>query len=447
MKWEVLAVAIEALSWMELRRINERLALTRTSRQLDIRSESALRHAFRLIMEVTRRRNALDYLAVQALNLESVDDLSLGVRSFLRIYISEVKYGGVTYGEAMEMAEHARGILGSRELSPVEEALDIIPHLELQLEELPQEEATALRTFHPSWYVRYLNDLLGREESLRLLQAPDPPTYILVNTLKGAEEDLLEGLGREGLELEPEPGMNHVLRVIEEPRPLNFLEAHREGLFTNQDKASALAGLVAAPEPGMTVLDVCAAPGGKTGHLAQLMGNRGRILSMDFSERRLETWKREMTRLGVKNAVPVLGDAREHRAFPDVEADIVLVDPPCTGTGTFNRSPSGKWRLTGRSIDRMASVQRRILNNCAKQVKQGGTLVYCTCSVTIEENELVIRDFLQAHADFRQVEAEPRVGAPGLMGQLEAQRLYPHIHRCNGFYIAKLVRAWRSFTS
>jgi len=79
MKWEVLAVAIEALSWMELRRINERLALTRTSRQLDIRSESALRHAFRLIMEVTRRRNALDYLAVQALDLESVDDLSLGV--------------------------------------------------------------------------------------------------------------------------------------------------------------------------------------------------------------------------------------------------------------------------------------------------------------------------------------------------------------------------------
>jgi len=98
-----------------------------------------------------------------------------------------VKYGGVTYGEAMEMAEHARGILGSRELSPVEEALDIIPHLELQLEELPQEEATALRTFHPSWYVKYLNELLGREESLRLLQAPDPPTYIRVNTLKGAE--------------------------------------------------------------------------------------------------------------------------------------------------------------------------------------------------------------------------------------------------------------------
>jgi 16S rRNA (cytosine967-C5)-methyltransferase len=168
---------------------------------------------------------------------------------------------------------------------------------------------------------------------------------------------------------------------------------------------------------------------------------------MDSSERRLETWKREMARLGVKNAVPVLGDARKPKNFPDVEADVVLVDPPCTGTGTFNRIPSGKWRLTRRSISRMAIIQRRILDNCAEHVKQGGTLVYSTCSVTVEENELLIHDFLQSHTGFKLVEAEPRIGAPGLMGQVEAQRLYPHIHRCNGFYIAKLVRAKSSLAS
>jgi 16S rRNA (cytosine967-C5)-methyltransferase len=190
----------------------------------------------------------------------------------------------------------------------------------------------------------------------------------------------------------------------------------------------------------MTVLDVCAAPGGKTGHLAQLMENRGRILSMDFSERRLDIWRREMTRLGVENAVPVLGDARKPRAFPDVEADLVLVDPPCTGTGTFNRTPSGKWRLTSRSIDRMRLIQRKILYNCADHVAEGGSIVYCTCSVTAEENEMVIRDFLQVHGDFELVEAEPRLGLPGLMGQEYAQRLYPHIHRCNGFFLARLAR-------
>jgi len=148
-----------------------------------------------------------------------------------------------------------------------------------------------------------------------------------------------------------------------------------------------------------------------------------------------------MARMGAENAVSVLGDARRPGAFPDVEADLVLVDPPCTGTGTFNRVPSGKWRLTRRSIDRMASIQRRILENCAGHVGEDGSIVYCTCSITKEENEMVIREFLRVHSGFELTEAEPRLGMPGLMGQAEAQRLYPHIHECNGFYVAKLVRS------
>ena len=355
MNVEALTVAIEALSWMELRRINERLALRRTSRQLGVRDEATLRHAYRLIMEATRRRNALDHLAVQALGQEEFDDLSLGVRSFLRVYASEVSYGDAPYSEAVEMADQARGVLGARELAPVEEALDLLPHLEIRLEGLPEDEADALRTFHPAWYVGYCKELLGAAEALRLLQAPDPPNYIRLNTLKGSDDEVMERLRREGVETK-ETGLEHILQVEAEPRPLSLLDSYGDGLFTVQDKASALATLAAAPEPGMTVLDVCAAPGGKTGHLAQAMGNRGRIYSIDFSERRLHTWRREMARLGVENAVPVEGDARERRAFPDVEADLVLVDPPCTGTGTFNRAPSGKWRITPRSIDRMRLI-------------------------------------------------------------------------------------------
>ncbi|MFQ6053618.1 MAG: RsmB/NOP family class I SAM-dependent RNA methyltransferase, partial [Candidatus Bathyarchaeia archaeon] len=352
MQREALTLAIEALSWMELRRINGRLALRRTARQLGIRDESALRHAFRLIMETTRRRNAIDNLTVQALGPEEFDDLSPGVRSLLRIYTHEVKYGGRSLREVTDIASLAREILGRREMAHVEEGLDLIHHLKLRLDGLPDDEATALRTFHPAWYVGYCTELLGRGEALRLMQAPDPPKYIRINSLKGAEEEIQERLSREGVELE-ETGLEHAFRVVDRGRPLNLLEAHREGLFTVQDKASILAGLVAAPEPGMTVLDICAAPGAKTGHLAQLMGNRGRILSLDFSKRRLGTWRREMTRLGVENAVPVLGDAKRPSAFPDVEADLVLLDPPCTGTGTFNRIPSGKWRISRRSIDRM----------------------------------------------------------------------------------------------
>ena len=188
------------------------------------------------------------------------------------------------------------------------------------------------------------------------------------------------------------------------------------------------------------MLDVCAAPGIKTGHLAEMMGGEGWIYSMDFSESRLESWKGEMARLGVGNATPILGDAKRRGAFPDVEADLVLVDPPCTGTGTFGRAPSGKWRITKRSIGRMAGIQERILNGCADHVAEGGAIVYSTCSVTVEENEWVVENFLGAHPEFRMVDASPRLGLPGLLGQDGAQRLYPHLHGCNGFYVARLER-------
>jgi len=436
---ETLALAIEALSWMELKRMNGRSALRSTAEQLRIRDGPALRHAFRLIMEATRRRNALDHIITMALGEDGVEDLFLGKKNFLRIYASEAKYGDSTYQELVEMEDFAREILGEREFGPVEEALVLIPRLEIQWEELPRDEATALRTFHPAWYVKYCRELLGEEEAIRLLEAPVPPSYVRLNEMKGEDEGLLGRLREEGVELE-EAGLEHVYRVLDQARPLAFLDSHRMGLFTVQDKASALAGLIAAPAPGMTVLEVCAAPGIKTGHLAEMMGDEGRIYSMDFSEHRLEAWKREMARLGVGNATPILGDAKKRRAFPDVEADLVLVDPPCTGTGTFGRVPSGKWRIMKRSIGRMAGIQGRILEKCADHVAEGGAIVYSTCSVTVEENEWVVENFLGAHPEFRLVDASPRLGLPGLLGQGGAQRLYPHLHGCNGFYVARLER-------
>ena len=436
---ETLALAIEALSWMELRRMNGRLALRRTARQLGVRDGATLRHAFRLIMEATRRRNALDHIIAMALSEDDSANLDLGIKNFLRIYASEAKYGDSAYRELVEMADLAREMLGEKEFGPVEEALDLIPHLEILWEGLPRDEATALRTFHPAWYVRYCGELLGEEEAVRLLEAPVPPSYVRLNETRGEDEGLLGRLRGEGVELE-EAGLDHVYRVLDHARPLAFLDSHWMGLFTVQDRASALAGFIAAPAPGMTVLDVCAAPGIKTGHLAEMMGGEGRIFSMDFSERRLGGWEREMERLGVGNATPVLGDAKKPKDFPDVEADLVLVDPSCTGTGTFGRAPSGKWRIRRKSIRRMAGVQGRILDNCAGHVAAGGAIVYCTCSVTVEENEGVVEGFLGAHPEFGMVDASPKLGLPGLLGQDGAQRFYPHLHGCNGFYVARLER-------
>jgi 16S rRNA (cytosine967-C5)-methyltransferase len=123
-----------------------------------------------------------------------------------------------------------------------------------------------------------------------------------------------------------------------------------------------------------------------------------------------------------------------------VKADLLILDPPCTGTGTFGRSPSAKWRLAPNSIEKMAEVQWQMLNNCSDYVKPGGKLVYSTCSITVEENEMLIERFVKWHSEFLLTEIKPEIGSPGLRGLEKCQRLFPHVHRCNGFFIAKMVK-------
>jgi 16S rRNA (cytosine967-C5)-methyltransferase len=139
----------------------------------------------------------------------------------------------------------------------------------------------------------------------------------------------------------------------------------------------------------MTVLDVCAAPGAKTTYIAQLMQNKGFIYSVDFSSRRMEAWKKETNRMGTKIAEPLIADACD--SLPLVgEADLIVLDPPCSSTGVFAKQPSAKWRLRPKSIEKMAAIQWKMINSCAEKVVAGGALTYSTCSVTVEENEMII---------------------------------------------------------
>ncbi len=407
------------------------MAFNKTVEQLGIINENIMHHAYRLIKETTRRRNALDYLINEALDDIKLDTLKLGVRNLLRLYTYELKYGGQGYSEAVDVAESGRKILGKRDLSNVEDVFDILPSIEIDLEVLSEVERISLETFHPVWFVEYCQKRM-RANAIKFLSVMELPQYIRINLLKKDRLDFDWGSFSSVKEL---PG---IYKVDSSERSLSHTVEYKEGLFSIQDKASSIVGLVAKPEPGMTVLDVCAAPGGKTGHIAELMGNEGRIFSVDFNERRMLTWEKEMKRLGVDIASPIISDARKN--LPDVEADLVMVDPPCTGTGTFIRMPSGKWRIQRNSFKRMRAIQERILKNSAGKVVPGGSLVYSTCSITLEENEMVIKRFLDRNRDFRLVKQSPRIGVSGFEGQYMAQRLYPNLHECNGFYIVKMVR-------
>jgi 16S rRNA (cytosine967-C5)-methyltransferase len=233
--------------------------------------------------------------------------------------------------------------------------------------------------------------------------------------------------------------LRYAYKLIATKQPLTRIASFREGLFYIQDKASCFAAEAANPKPRMTVLDVCAAPGAKTTYLAQLMQNRGVIYSVEYSRRRMAIWMSEVARMGVEIAVPIIADACNPLPFT-IEADIVVLDPPCTSTGSFGKLPSAKWRLTRRSVDKMAEIQWQMINSCAENVKLEGVLIYSTCSITTEENEMVIQRFLKWHPEFSLTEIRPKVGFPGLRGMDNCQRLYPHINQCNGFFIAKLLK-------
>jgi 16S rRNA (cytosine967-C5)-methyltransferase len=187
------------------------------------------------------------------------------------------------------------------------------------------------------------------------------------------------------------------------------------------------------------VFDICAAPGAKTTFLAQLMQNQGTIYSLDFSAKRMKTWKKETARMGTKIAEPLVADVCVSVPLLG-EADLVILDPPCTSTGVFAKQPSSKWRLSPLSIQNMSELQQQMINNCAEKVAKGGFLAYSTCSITIEENEGIIERFLKEHPEFTLIDVEPKIGMPGLNGLTKCQRLYPHIHHCNGFFIAKLQK-------
>jgi 16S rRNA (cytosine967-C5)-methyltransferase len=440
---EAWTLAIETLSWIELKRLGERLALNRATKQLRIKDRKAIGLAHRLVSETLRRKNHIDFLLNSVLAPRSLSDFKLGARAFLRLYVYETKLADGNLEHAVKIAKMGRSILGWRELENVEEVLGEILGInpENALKGLDEVEKVGLQTYHPTWFVKYCFRLLGRAEALRFLEksAEIPPVYARLNTLKAQEETLLKKLEDEKIVLEKIQQLKHTYRLVESRKPLIRTQSFGQGLFYIQDKASCLAAEIADPKPDTTVLDVCAAPGAKTIYLAQLMENRGTIISVDYSKRRIRVWKRETERMGANIAQPLVADARKSLPL-NVSADLVILDPPCTSTGTFGKTPDAKWRLTKRSMLGMAKIQAEMMEQCAEYVKKGGFLVYSTCSITVEENEMVIQNFLKQHPEYKLVDTVPKIGLPGLRGLTKCQRLYPHIHECNGFFVAKLKK-------
>jgi 16S rRNA (cytosine967-C5)-methyltransferase len=440
-------LAIETLSWMQMQNFSERLALARTVKQLNVTDYNAARLAHSLVVETVRRQNFIDKFINNTIKPDTIDEYSLGLQAFLRLYVYKTRaaenWNKTDLEEAANIAGLGRAILGWKTLQKAEPMLGTLLTQDpaVVYANTNDQQRIALKTFHPVWFVKYCFRIFGRPEAIVMLEADmqQSPTYIRLNTLKAGQDEILQRLAQEEIKVEKVEGLKYAYKVIGSKQPLAVVTACKEGLFYIQDKASCFASEAANPKSEMTVLDVCAAPGAKTTYLAQLMQNKGMVYSIDYSKRRMRDWKREVAHMGAMIAEPVIADACRSLPFK-LEADVVVLDPPCTSTGTFGKLPSAKWRIRPRSISKMAEIQRQMLGKSAENVKAGGTLIYSTCSITVEENEMIIEQFLKQHPEFSLAEITPTLGLPGLRGLDRCQRLYPHIHECNGFFIAKLLK-------
>jgi 16S rRNA (cytosine967-C5)-methyltransferase len=293
---------------------------------------------------------------------------------------------------------------------------------------------------HPEWLVRRWVKRFGEEKTEKLLRENNRPAPLIVraNTLKTTRDRLKASLEAEGAAAIETAYSTVGLEIISSPG-LRSLTAYAQGWFMVQDQAAQLIGLMLGPRPGETVLDACAAPGGKATHLAELMENRGLVIALESDQGRLGRIRENSMRLGITIVSPVRGDATKYQ---EGRFDKVLIDAPCSGLGVLRRHPDGRWNKNEKTIRERAVLQRGILENCAKLLKPDGALVYATCTTEPEENEEVIKTFLAEHDEFAQ--EGPQRFLPASTARLVDDkgffRTFPNEPAMDGFFGMRLVR-------
>ena len=299
---------------------------------------------------------------------------------------------------------------------------------------------------HPAWLVERWLQRYGQEETIALCRANNepPPVVLRCNTLMIDPERLLQRLEQEGVAVHQSPLISEALRVAPHISITGLL-SFQDGCFTVQDESSMLASLVLRPQPGTVVLDACAGPGGKTGHLAQLMRNSGRLLAFDIHPHRLRLIADTCRRLGITIVSTRLQDAAAPPEDMLGAVDYLLVDVPCSGLGVIRRRPDLRWKVREQDLVEHARQQKQILNEVSKCLKTGGIMLYSTCSTEPEENGEVVAAFLGGHDHWESVDISRLVppsfltdGADYRMAEQGMLQLLPHRHGTDGFFLAAL---------
>lgn len=396
--------------------------------------------AMRLSYGAIQRIGTLDP-AIEAISARSVSKLDPPVLAALRLGLYELLYSGAPaphaiVDDAVELVKHSRsrghGLVNAVLRRAAREGAAVLGPLD---DSTPQ--GAAIAHSHPRWLAQMWWRELGPQRARSLMAADNEPAEhaLRVNTLRADPAQVAEALGERagsellGIEL-PEAV------VLSGPLDLRSSELWQRGAVVAQSRAAMMISRVLDPQPGESVLDLCAAPGGKSTHIAALMKGEGRILAVERHPGRARELEAAVARLGARNVEVQVADAAQPRG-PQERFDRVLVDPPCSGLGTLQGHPDLRWRVSERSIGELAALQCKILAAGAEAVRPGGTLVYSTCTISCVENERQIERFLDSHAEFS-AESAAAAGEGPVEGPLLTS--LPDRDRTAGFFVAKLKR-------
>jgi len=398
-----------------------------------------------LVYGTVRRQRTLDAL-IDQLGKKKAHQQPPDLRLILHLGLYQLRYLdqiplSAAVNSSVELAKHN----GFPKLAGVVNGL-LRQYLRLREQgadplQLPPDPVARLGTRHsyPDWIIQLWAQQLGDPETEQLCEYLNQPPAIdiRVNPLRASLDQVEAAMTAAGIAVRRFPPLPQALRFLDHPGPIHKLPGYQEGWWTVQDSSAQLVGHWLAPQPGEVILDACAAPGGKTMHLAELIQDQGTIWACDRTPSRLRRLQQNIQRLGLKSIQCCPGDSRTLTRFAG-EADRVLVDAPCSGLGTLHRHADARWRQTPETAQELARLQAELLDQTATWVRPGGILVYATCTLNPGENEAIVEQFLGRHSNWSLVPPSPESPAAAFAQPQGWLKVWPHRAQMDGFFIAKI---------
>ena len=395
-----------------------------------------------LVFEILRRLNVLDLFIKTSSSSYSLKKINSNDRFLLRIATFLLKFENKTMDYVYENLSHFYRGIDDLDFKEILNLINDVKEEQLYDNRYDLASILSIEYFIPTWIARKFlsqwSDDFVKEILASTMQ--NLPLYIRVNTVKANLDEIIQVFDSESISYSIIKEIDNLMKIDESNFPIPRLPAFQEGKIVIQQKASALVSLVLDPQEGEQILDMCASPGGKTSHIVALLGNDKNIEAVDMNRDRIQILRERLALLGIHKVEITETDARKLHSQTKTKYDKILLDPPCSGSGTFSSRPENKWRMNQRDLKWYTNLQSDLLEEAALLLKTGGCIVYSTCSLFFEENHNVIRSFLEKNSNFKLVEALPMLGNPSPLLEDKAQELYPHLHETEGFFIAKIEK-------